>query len=124
MGSRFNFSRHRGRYTLSFGAYPKNVGKARQLAIKILDNAIAKPMSQAQLHLAKSIGLRQIELSGQSVGGIANGWISRSEDGLPLDWNYVMARHFENLTAPEIQQTLKKYRDTSRLSVIQLGQKR
>ncbi len=123
LGSRFGFSRHRGRYTLSFGAYPKNVDKARQLAIKVLDNAMAKPMSPTQLHLAKSIGLRQIELTGQSVDGIANGWISRSEDGLPLDWDYVMARHFERLTAPEIQQTLKKYLDTSRLSVIQLGQK-
>ncbi len=123
LASNYQFSRHRGRYTLAFGAYPKNVGKARQLAIKVLDNAIAKPMSPAQLHLAKSIGLRQIELSGQSVDGIANGWISRSEDGLPLDWNYVMARHFEQLTAPEIQQVLKKYLDTSRLSVIQLGQK-
>lgn len=123
LGSSYSFTRHRGRYTLSFGAYPGNVGKARQLAIKVLDNAIAKPMSPAQLHLAKSIGLRQIELAGQSVGGIANGWISRSEDGLPLDWDYVMARHFERLTAPEIQRALKKYLDPGRLSVIQLGQK-
>lgn len=123
LGSNYSFTRHRGRYTLSFGAYPRNVGKARQLAVRVLDNAIAKPMSQAQLHLAKSIGLRQIELAGQSVGGIANGWINRSEEGLPLDWNYVMARHFERLTAPEIQRVLKKYLDPGRLSVIQLGQK-
>ena len=123
LGSSFGFSRHRGRYSLSFGAYPNKVGKARQLAIQVLDNAISKPMSPAQLHLAKSIGLRQIELSGQSVSGIANGWINRSEEGLPLDWNYVMAHHFERLTAPQIQKVLKKYLDTTRLSVIQLGRK-
>lgn len=123
LSSNFSFTRHRGRYTLAFGAYPRNVDKARQLAVKVLDDAIAKPMSPAQLHLAKSIGLRQIELSGQSVDAIANGWIGRSEDGLPLDWDYVMARHFEALSAAQIQNALARYLDTGRLSVIQLGKK-
>jgi len=123
LASRYSFNRNRGRYTLSFGAYPKNVNQAHQLAVKVFDDFTAKPMSAGQLHLAKSIALRQIELGGQSVDAIANGWIGRSEDSLPLDWSYVMANHFEQITAPEIRDAMKKYFDPGRLSVIQLGQK-
>ncbi|HET6724603.1 MAG TPA: pitrilysin family protein [Gammaproteobacteria bacterium] len=121
LASRFSFSRHRGIYSLQFGAYPQKVDNARQLAIKVLDRAAAHPMSDEQLHLAKSIGLRQIELGMQSVSAIGRGWIGYSENGLPLDYDYLMARHFEQLTAPEIQKAMKQYLDTSRLSIIQLG---
>jgi zinc protease len=121
LASRFSFSRHRGIYSLQFGAYPEKVDNARQLAIKVLDRAAAQPMTDAQLHLAKSIGLRQIELGMQSVRAIGRGWIGDSENGLPLDYDYIMARHFEKLTAPEIQKAMKQYLDTSRLSIIQLG---
>ncbi len=122
LSSQFSFNRHRGRYTLQFGAYPDKVNEARQVATKLLTEAGVKPISLEQLHLAKAIGLRQIELSNQSVGAIGWGWINRSEDDLPLDWDYVMARHYEKLTAPEIQQAMKKYLNPKRFSVIVLGQ--
>jgi len=121
--SGFSFTRHRGRYTLAFGAYPDKVDPARKVATKLLARSTAKPMSADQLHLAKAIGLRKLELSSQSVGSIGKGWLNRSEEGLPLDWNYVMARHFEKLTAHEIQQAMHKYLDPKRLSVIVMGQK-
>ncbi len=121
LSSQFSFNRHRGRYTLQFGAYPDKVSEARQVAVKLLTQAGAKPMSPEQLHLAKAIGLRQIELSNQSVDAIGWGWVNRSEDGLPLDWDYVMSRHFEKLTAPEVQRAMKKYLNPKRFSVIVLG---
>ena len=122
VGSSFSFGRNRSSYRLSYGSYPGKVNEARTAAIKVLDDIAAKPLSADQLHLAKSIGLRQIELRNQSVGAIAQGWIGRSEDGLPLDWDYVMARHFEQLTAPEVQEALQKYLDPKRFSTIVLGQ--
>ncbi len=122
LNSQFSFSRHRGNYELAFGAYPDKVAEARDVAVKLLSKSGEKPMSPDELHLAKAIGLRQIELADQSVGAIAGGWLGRSEEGLPLDWNYVMARHFEHLSATEIQKAMKKYLDPKRLSFIVLGQ--
>ncbi len=123
VGASFNFDRHRGNFQLSYGSYPDKVDQARKAAIKVLKQVAAKPLTSGQLHLAKSIGLRRIQLGQQSVGGIAQGWLNRSTEGLPLDWNYVMAHHFETLTAPEIHQALQQYFDPARLSTIVLGQK-
>ena len=121
MSSHFGFQRHRSSYTLQFGAYPDKVAEARDLAVKVLGDAAATPFSADQLHLAKSIGLRQIELGKKSVDAIGQNWLALSQKGLPLDWDYVMARHFERLTAPQMQQALKKYFDPARLSTIVLG---
>ncbi|MGH8274911.1 MAG: M16 family metallopeptidase [Gammaproteobacteria bacterium] len=123
VGANFDFERHRGDFQLHYGSYPGKVNEARDAALKVLRDTAAKPLTADQMHLAKSIGLRQIQLGQQSVGAIGQTWLARSEDGLPLDWNYVMARHFEKLTAPEIQQALQKYLDPKRLSTIVLGQK-
>lgn len=122
VGSSFDFERNRGTFSVHYGSYPDKVDQARDAAIKVLENTMAKPLTDGELHLAKSIGLRKIQLSNQNVGSIARGWISRSEDNLPLDWDYVMAKHYEKLTAPEIQHVLKKYVDPDRLSTIVLGQ--
>ncbi|MGH8161594.1 MAG: M16 family metallopeptidase [Gammaproteobacteria bacterium] len=122
VGSTFNFDRHRANYQLNYGSYPDKVDEARTAAVKVLNSVLAKPLTSDELHLAKSIGLRQIQIGQQSVDAIAQGWLTRSTEGLPLDWDYVMARHFEKLTAPEIQQALKKYLEPSRLSTIVLGQ--
>lgn len=121
VGSSFDFDRNRATFSLYYGSYPDKVDEAREAAIKVLEDTLSEPLTAKELHLAKSIGLRRIQLAKQSVGGIARGWISRSQDGLPLDWSYVMARHFEKLTAPQIQQALKKYLDPDRLSTIVLG---
>lgn len=123
VGASFDFERHRGNFQLHYGSYPDKVNEARDAALKVLKDTSANPLTDDQLHLAKSIGLRQIQLGQQSVGAIAQTWLNRSEDGLPLDWSYVMARHFEQLRAPEIQQALQKYLDLKRLSTIVLGQK-
>ncbi len=122
VGASFDFERHRGNFQLHYGSYPQKVDEAQDAALNVLKGVIAKPLTPDELHLAKSIGLRQIQLGKQSVGAIARDWLGRSEDGLPLDWDYTMARHFEKLTAPEIQQALKKYLDPDRLSTIVLGQ--
>ncbi|HEX5314722.1 MAG TPA: insulinase family protein, partial [Gammaproteobacteria bacterium] len=118
----FYFARHRGNFTLNYGSYPGKVTEARTAAIKVLQDASAKPFTADELHLAKSIGLRQIQLGQQSVDAIAQSWLTRSTESLPLDWDYVMARHFEELTAPEIHRALQKYLDLSRLSTVVLGQ--
>jgi zinc protease len=122
VGSQFGFGRNRSTFEINYGSYPKNVDKARDAAINVLTKTIETPLSKDQLHLAKSIGLRRIELGKQSVGAIGKDWLGRSANDLPLDQDYIMARHYEQLTAPEMQRILKKYLDPKRLSTVILGQ--
>lgn len=122
VGASFDFDRNRGSFSLHYGSYPDKVDEARTAAIGVLKDVMSEPLTDDELHLAKSIGLRQIQLSKQSVGSIGWGWISRSNDGLPLDQSYIKARHYENLTADQIHTALNKYFDPERLSTIVLGQ--
>ncbi|MDN5863762.1 MAG: insulinase family protein [Gammaproteobacteria bacterium] len=122
VGSSFDFERNRGTFKLHYGSYPQKVDEARKAALDVLEKVMKKPLTDKQMHLAKSMALRGIQLSKRSVSGIGWGWINRVQDGLPLDWSYVMARHFEKLTAPEIHAALNKYFNPDRLSTIVLGQ--
>ncbi len=122
IGARFNFDRNRSTFKLNYGSYPHKVGEAKAAALKVLNNAIAKPFTADELHLAKSLGLRQVELSQRTVGAIARQWLNYSAHELPLDQAYVVARHYEKLTAPQIQKALKQYLEPSRLSTIIIGQ--
>lgn len=121
VGAHFDFQRHRSTFKLRYGSYPDKVGAARAAAIKVLNDTMAKPLTDDELHLAKSIGLRKLQLSKQSVAAIAKGWISLSQLHLPLDWSYIKARHFKNLTADELHKAMNQYIDTDRLSTIILG---
>jgi zinc protease len=116
-----SFSRHRGSFYLAYGADPSKTEQARSVGLKALQHVIDTPLSAKQLHLAKSIALRKIELGQQSVHGIANTWLGRSTSDLPLDWSYVQARYYEKVTPAEIQAALKQYLDPSRLSTFILG---
>jgi zinc protease len=122
VGSQFDFMRHRATFKLHYGSYPGKVNQAHKAALRVLGRTMAKPLSDSQLHLAKSIGLRRIELGKSSVDAIAGDWLSRAQDDLPLNWDYVIAHHYEQLTAPEIQKALKAHFDPDRLSTIILGQ--
>jgi len=121
VGTSVGFEHHRGFFYLSFGADPDKTPQARRISLQVLDRLRAKPISEKQLHLAKSIGLRKIALQGQSVHSIGSYWLDRSTNDLPLDWSYVMAHHYEKLTAGDLQQALEKYIDPARLSTFVLG---
>jgi zinc protease len=53
--------------------------------------------------------LRQIPLSEASEDSIAGGLVSRSLVGLPLDEPIVAARHYVDLTAPQVQAAFAKW---------------
>lgn len=121
VSSLFHFGANRSTYKLSYGSYPDKVNEAAQVAAQVLSDLRSHPLSSEQLHLAKAIALRKLELTNQSVSSIAQGWINARERALPLDWNYVKAHRFINLTAVEIQQSMYKYLDPARLSMVVLG---
>jgi zinc protease len=121
VGSSTDFGRTRGDFSLSFGAAPGNVEQAKQLAVQIVKGMADSPMSDQELHLAKAQSLRQIELTNQTAGDIANSWIGYSEEGLSFDRLFDGARAYEALTASDIQGAFKQYLDTDRLSTFMLG---
>lgn len=121
LDSSMNFGKRRSTYQLAYGAYPDKVKHARQIAVRVLSGMARQPLPASELHLAKAIGLRQIELTNQSVGDIAGSWLDYADSGLPLDQAYIVAHHFENLSAPAIQKAFKKYFSPARLSTVVLG---
>lgn len=121
VGSSADFSRTRGSFRISYGAYPKNVSEARKLAVKALAAMGSKPLTPRELHLAKASELRQVELTNQSIGDVAGSWLGYSSEGLPLDQLYNAAHHFEKITAAQIEAAYKKYVDPSRLSTFIIG---
>ncbi len=121
VGSSTSFTRTRGLFSLSFGAYPDRVDEAGQLAVQVVQSMANASLSDQDLHLAKAQALRQIELTSQTASAIADQWLGYSEEGLPLDRLYEVAARYEALTAADIQQAFGKYLDTSRLSRFVLG---
>ncbi|HUX11791.1 MAG TPA: pitrilysin family protein [Spirochaetia bacterium] len=121
-GSAASFAKTRGYFYIEFGAYPQNVPEAKQIAIQVLQQMAATPLTDQELHLAKASELRQIELSNESASDVAHSWIGYSQEGLSLDRLYKVAAHYRVLTAAEIQTAFQKYVEPARLSTLMLGQ--
>ena len=79
-------------------------------------------MSDADLHLAKAQGLRQVELTNQTASDFVESWLGYSREGLSLDRLYQVARAYEGVTAAQIQTAFAKYIDLGRMSTFILGQ--
>ena len=122
VGSSASFGRTRASFSLNFGASPEKVLQAKQIALQVIQDMAEKPMSDADLHLAKAQGLRQIELTNQTASDIAEGWLGYSQEGLSLDRLYQVARGYEAVTAAQIQAAFAKYLDLGRMSTFILGQ--
>ena len=60
VGSSTSFGRTRSSFSLSFGAAPEKVLEAKQIAVQVVKDMADKPISDADLHLAKAQALRQI----------------------------------------------------------------
>ncbi len=109
VSSNFSFGRTRTAYSVSYACDPPNVSKARAIVVDNLRAIRKQPVTPGELHQAKALLLREIPLSEGSVGSIANGLLGRSLIGLPLDEPEIAARHYEKLTAPEVQAAFAKW---------------
>ncbi|HVB87036.1 MAG TPA: pitrilysin family protein [Candidatus Dormibacteraeota bacterium] len=121
VSSNFAFGRTRTTYSVSYACDPPNVSKARAIVLDNL-NAIQKsPVTPEELHQAKALLLREIPLSEGSVSSIANGLLSRSLIGLPLNEPRIAAKHYQKLTAPEVQAAFAKWLRPDDLVEVVLG---
>ncbi len=74
-------SKTRATYTVDYGCNPENVSKARALVQRDLNQMRTTDVSDAELHQAKALLLRQIPLSESSEEAVAR-WVP----GARGDW--------------------------------------
>ncbi len=105
----FDFDKHRGTYSVSYGSDPDKAAAASAIIIKDLKQMQTEPISAEDLRRAKSILLRQIPLSEASFGAIGGQLLSLASQGRPLDALTIAAQHYLELTAEEVQQAYAKH---------------
>jgi zinc protease len=96
-------SETRATYTVDYGCNPENVSKARALVQHDLEQMRTQNVSDAELHQAKALLLRQIPLSESSEQAVAQGFLGRAQVGLPLDEPIRAAQKYYDLTADQIR---------------------
>ncbi|HVA71618.1 MAG TPA: pitrilysin family protein [Candidatus Limnocylindrales bacterium] len=119
--SSFDFGRTRTVYSVQYSCDPPNVSKARAIVVRDLDAIQSTPVTPHELRQAKALLLREIPLSEGSVGSIANGLLSRSLTGLPLDEPEIAARRYVQLTAPDVQAAFAKWLKPANLVQVTQG---
>ncbi len=93
----------RASYEVTYGCDPGNVSKARAMIERDLQQMRTTPVSDAELHQAKALLLRQLPLSESSQGAVAGGLLARAQMGLPLDEPSRAAAKYVALTAEDVK---------------------
>lgn len=109
VNSQFALMPSRGTFTVEYRCDPDKVAEVRNLIVRDLKNMQTTPVTAGELRRAKAFALRNILLNQASVSQIANGWLTRSGEGLPLDQPMIAAHHYEAVTAQEITAAFKKW---------------
>ncbi|MGA9851816.1 MAG: pitrilysin family protein [Gammaproteobacteria bacterium] len=109
VSSTFTLTPTRGIFGVEYGSDPGKVEQARALIVRDLTEMQTTPVTAVELHRAKALVLRGIPLKQSSVDSIADGLLTYATDGLPLNEPVVAARHYMQLTAPEVQAAYKKW---------------
>jgi len=107
--SSFEVGLTRGVYSVSYACDPPNVSKARMVIVNDLKDIRSKNISSGELKQAKLMLLRDIPLSESSVNYIAQGWLSRSVLGLPLDEPIRAAHIYVKLKAHDVRAAYAKW---------------
>ena len=107
--SSFTVGLTRGVYQVEYACDPPNVSKARAVILRDLADMRAKKVTAQELHQAKLMLLRDIPLAESSVDWIANGWLTYSALGLPLDERVHAGRICVKLDAQDIQSAFARW---------------
>jgi zinc protease len=109
VSNRLAAGRTRSTYTISYGCDPKNVSKARALAVRDLRAMQTTPVSRAELQQAKAILLRQLPLAEASEDDVATALAGDSLAGLPLDEAHRAAEIYAKISAAQVRAAFAKY---------------
>jgi zinc protease len=109
VGSEFEIGKTRAVYLVQYACDPQNVEKVHASVVREIETMRNTPVTAVELVRSKAMLLRQIPLGEASIEGIAQGLIHLWDLDLPLDEPSIAARHYAELTAPEIQQAFAKW---------------
>jgi zinc protease len=101
--------RTRTQFTVSYGADPVNVPKARALIDQDLKAMQTTAPSAGEIEQARAMLIRQIPLSESSESQIAGGLLARSLMGLPLDEPVRAAQRYEKISGDEVRAAFAKW---------------
>src|SRR6185437_6426831 len=107
--TRFDFDKHRGTYTVSYGCDPDHVAAARGVVIRDLKQMQAEPIAADDLTRAKSILMRQIALSEASFRAIGSQLLTLASEDRPLDSLTIAARRYLALSASDVQHAYSQH---------------
>jgi zinc protease len=99
----FDVDKTRASYFVSYACDPPNVSLAQAIIQRDLQEMRTDPVTPEELKVAKAMALREIPLSESSVKSIANGLISRTELGLPLQEPTLAAKQYLTLSADQVK---------------------
>jgi zinc protease len=97
------------------------VSKARAIIVRDLNQMRTQDVSEAELHQAKALLLRQIPLGASSEEALAGDLLERAVIGLPLDEPVLAARKYMQLTAEDIKNAFAKEINTGHLVQVVRG---
>ncbi len=109
VSSQVDFGRTRADYSVSFGADPDKVGKARTAVIADVKALQNQPVSDAELTRAKAQMLRRLPMQRASVDAIAALDLRLVDLGLPLDTPSISAQHYYDATSASVQAAFKNW---------------
>jgi zinc protease len=101
--SDFDWTRTRGRLTVTFGADAADVPKAQALIRQNLVAMQGTPVSTSDLARAKAQVLRRLTLSSASVGAIAASYLRLADLDLPLDSLERAGGRYQAISAEDIR---------------------
>ncbi|HET7369999.1 MAG TPA: pitrilysin family protein [Gammaproteobacteria bacterium] len=109
VNSSASIGKHRSSFSVSYGADPDKVAKARAMVLSDIEALQESPVSDKELHRAKAMLLRSIALHGSSIGAIGGGLLNRASNDLPLHEPIKAAHQYMKLTAEDVQKAFKKW---------------
>ena len=121
VGSNLNAGKVRGNFIVSFASDPQNVAKAAALVRKDIVDMQFVPVSDDVLKDAKAMMLRQIPLSEESTGSIADGYLHRFDFDLPYDDPVRLAKRLVEISPGEVQAAFKRWLRPADLAVVTQG---
>ncbi len=121
VSSSFDWSRTRADYSVSFGADPQNVGKARTLVVRDLKGMQSEAVSEGELAQAKAEMLRQLTMGRASVNAIAGTFLRLAELGLPMDQENKAADAYASMTGSAVRQAFAQWVRPDNLAVVVKG---
>jgi len=107
--SALDVGRTRSIFEVFYACDPQNVAKARALVLSDLRQIQTVPVTDKELHQAKTLLITRMLLDQSSADDIAGQLLDLSTKGLPMDEPVIAARRYVEMTAEQVQAAFKKW---------------